>query len=196
LLSTAGRESHWLWSWKFRLFDRHVQFDPRKYGWPWIPDTNSWVVPTAFSILALRGLPRDCGLPDYSLRLSLGISMLHDRSCPGGGWNSGNGLIYGSALGPHADDTAVALLALANEHDDAIVQAGVKWLEVTARGLPASASLALSIIALALHRRSVAHLLDRLLSVSPSSFRNAATLAWVLLASDAAQGSNVAEVAP
>src|SRR5476649_801556 len=42
LLSTAGRESHWLWSWKFRLFDRHVQFDPRKYGWPWITDTNSW----------------------------------------------------------------------------------------------------------------------------------------------------------
>jgi hypothetical protein len=38
--------------------------------------------------------------------------MLLDRACPGGGWNAGNGVVYGTALAPHPDDTAIALLAL------------------------------------------------------------------------------------
>ena len=57
LLNCAGRESNWFWKWKFRTADRHVRFDPDKYGWPWFPDTVSWVVPTAFSILALNQTP-------------------------------------------------------------------------------------------------------------------------------------------
>ena len=61
LLNCAGKESNWFWKWKFRTADRHVRFDPDKYGWPWFPDTVSWVVPTAFSILALNQLPCSCG---------------------------------------------------------------------------------------------------------------------------------------
>ena len=49
LLNCTGKESNWLWKWKFRTTDRHVRFDPEKYGWPWFPDTLSWVVPTAFA---------------------------------------------------------------------------------------------------------------------------------------------------
>jgi hypothetical protein len=45
--------------WKFRTTDRHVRFDPDKFGWPWVPDTNSWVVPTAFAMLA-RGYANVC----------------------------------------------------------------------------------------------------------------------------------------
>ena len=61
LLNCAGKESNWFWKWKFRTADRHVRFDPDKYGWPWFPDTVSWVVPTAFAILALNQLPCSCG---------------------------------------------------------------------------------------------------------------------------------------
>ena len=31
-----------------------MRFDPNKYGWPWFSGTVSWVVPTAFSVLALK----------------------------------------------------------------------------------------------------------------------------------------------
>ena len=32
LLNNNGREGHWFWKWKFRIVDRHVQFNPDKYG--------------------------------------------------------------------------------------------------------------------------------------------------------------------
>src|SRR5690242_19778294 len=45
LIHSRPMEASWLVSLKFRFLDRHVQFDPRKYGWPWVPVTVSWVVP-------------------------------------------------------------------------------------------------------------------------------------------------------
>ena len=127
LLSTAGEESNWFWKWKFRTVDRHVRFDPDKYGWPWVPDTVSWVVPTAFAILALKQLPCTCGgLERVPSRIDCGVQMLLDRACPGGGWNAGNGVVYGEPVAPHADDTAIALLALSDRAQDPVVQAGVR----------------------------------------------------------------------
>jgi hypothetical protein len=38
--------------------------------------------------------------------------MLIDRACPDGGWNAGNGIVLGTALAPHIDTTAIAVLAL------------------------------------------------------------------------------------
>lgn len=106
LSGLRGRESHWLWQWKFRLFDRQVQFDPSKSGWPWIPGTVSWVAPTALSILAYRAWRRD------SPRLVSATAMLLDRACPQGGWNAGNSVVFGVPLEPQPDFTAMALLAL------------------------------------------------------------------------------------
>src|SRR5262245_10016510 len=54
LLRVRGQESHWLARWRYRLFDTKVQFDPGKYGWPWTAGAASWVVPTAYSLMALR----------------------------------------------------------------------------------------------------------------------------------------------
>src|SRR5271157_2487113 len=68
-----------------------ISFDPDKYGWPWFPDTVSWVVPTAFAILALKQLACSCGgLEHVATRIDCGIQMLFDRACPGGGWNAGD----------------------------------------------------------------------------------------------------------
>jgi len=122
LLSSAGKEANWFWKWKFRTADRHVRFDPDKFGWPWFPDTVSWVVPTAFAILALNQLPCSCG--GFELvpsRVHHGVEMLTDRACPGGGWNAGNGVVYGAAVAPHPDDTAIALLALRDRPQDPVV---------------------------------------------------------------------------
>src|SRR5579864_1609687 len=95
LLSSRGRESHWLWKWKFRIADTHVRFDPDKFGWPWMPDTCSWVVPTAFSLLALKQSFVCCPPRDVRFRFTRGVDMLLDRACPNGGWNAGNSVAYG-----------------------------------------------------------------------------------------------------
>ena len=54
LIEERGREAHWFWRWKFKIADRDVRFDPDKYGWPWIPGSASWVIPTAFSVMAIK----------------------------------------------------------------------------------------------------------------------------------------------
>ena len=79
-------------------------------------------------------LPCTCGgLEQFRSRIDCGIQMLLDRACPGGGWNAGNGVVYGEPVAPHADDTAVALLALSDRRTRPIVQAGVDYLERVAR---------------------------------------------------------------
>ena len=54
LYAERGREGHWFWRWKFKTSDRNVRFDPDKYGWPWVTGSASWVIPTAFSIIAIK----------------------------------------------------------------------------------------------------------------------------------------------
>lgn len=185
LLQSAGKESSWFWGWKFRTTDRHVRFDPNKFGWPWQPETNSWVVPTAFAILALNQLPCCWGREHSELRVQRGIEMLLDRACPGGGWNAGNGVVYGVALAPHPDDTAIALLALKNRVDEAAIRESRDWLERIAPTLLAPWSLAWSVLALRAHSRDVDPLVNSLANVVTSvDIQNTATLALVALALD------------
>jgi hypothetical protein len=91
LVAATPGEAFWLWRLKFRTTDTNVRFDPSKYGWGWVSDSVSWVIPTAGAILALeRG--RRLGLirgKEIERRMALGCSMLLDRMCPGGGWNAG-----------------------------------------------------------------------------------------------------------
>lgn len=89
LLHNKGREGHWFWKWKFRTVDRAVQFNPDKFGWPWFPRTVSWVIPTAFSLIALRQLLPGRPTEPVVNRIELGMEMLRDRACPQGGWNAG-----------------------------------------------------------------------------------------------------------
>ena len=114
LVAAEPGEAFWLWRLKFRTTDTNVRFDPSKYGWGWVSDSASWVIPTAGAMLALeRG--RRLGLirgREVERRLVLGCSMLLDRMCPGGGWNAGNSVVYGVALAPHIDATSIALSGL------------------------------------------------------------------------------------
>jgi len=186
LMSCAGKESNWFWKWKFRTADRHVHFDPDKFGWPWFPETISWVVPTAFAVLALNQLPCSCGgLEQVPFRVERGIEMLLDRVCPGGGWNAGNGVVYGVPVAPHPDDTAIALLALRERGTDTVVQSSIQYLERIAPTLTAPWSLAWAILALALYGRPI-DLIYSLLVATPglSSVDDTSTLALVCLALD------------
>ena len=186
LLNFSGRESNWFWKWKFRTADRHVRFDPDKYGWPWFPDTISWVVPTAFSILALNQLACSCGgLANVPFRVERGVEMLLDRACPDGGWNAGNGVVYGTALAPHPDDTAIALLALSDRGQHPIVQNGVQYLERLASTLAAPWSLSWAILALASHQRPIASFRRSLVALPDlASIEDTSTIALICLALD------------
>ena len=192
LLRCRGWESHWLWEWKFRTADRHVRFDPDKFGWPWTPETVSWVVPTAYSLLALKCARGTSEEKLRESRIRRGVEMLYDRMCPGGGWNAGNGVVYGVALAPHPDVTAVALLALQGETSNDSLTASLNWLEGRAESLLAPWSLAWTILALHAIHRPARLWLDRLCNVvGPGETRDCGTLAAVCLALRSASGSGV-----
>jgi hypothetical protein len=192
LLQCRGWESHWLWKWKFRTTDRHVRFDPDKFGWPWTPKTVSGVVPTAYSLLALKCARAISGQKLREFRVRRGTEMLHDRMCPGGGWNAGNGVVYGVALAPHPDATAIALLALRGEPPSDSVTASLDWLERRAQSLHAPWSLAWAILALDAFHLPTHSLLNRLCAViEPALIGDSGTLAAVCLALRSANGSNV-----
>jgi hypothetical protein len=64
----------------------------------------------------------------FNQRVGRGVEMLFDRACPGGGWNAGNGVAFGVPLTPHADVTALALIALQPQHHHRFVRASLDWL--------------------------------------------------------------------
>src|SRR5262249_32946090 len=153
LLGTQGRESHWLMKWRYRTVDRKVQFDPNKYGWPWTVGASSWVVPTAYGLIALQQY-FTCCLPEAAeLRLKKGTAMLFDRACPGGGWNAGNGVVYGEALKPHADVTSLALLALLTQRDHPFVRRSLAWLHTQWERMSSIYGLSWLAMALAAYQR-------------------------------------------
>lgn len=144
LSNLHGRESHWLWQWKFRLFDRQVQFDPAKSGWPWVPGTVSWVAPTALAMLAFQAWSR------RSPRFAAGADMLVDRACPKGGWNAGNSIAFGVELDPHPDFTAMAVLALRDSAHarEGIIRRSLDYLATRLSFCNSPYSLAWAVIAL------------------------------------------------
>jgi squalene cyclase len=150
LVSDLPREAHWIWRWRFRTVDTRVNFDPEKFGWSWAAGTTSWVIPTAFAIIALKR-SRDGNL-DLATRIDHRIDrateMLLDRMCPEGGWNSGNGVVFGVPVAAHLDATAIALLALRSHCRNSKVERGLRWLVRAVRGCPSPYSLAWAIMAL------------------------------------------------
>ena len=205
LLDARGGESNWLWRWKLRTLDNRVQFDPAKFGWSWVSGTISWVIPTAFALIALgqarrRGYNRTAQLVE---RVDLGTSMLLDRMCPGGGWNSGNGVAFGVPLTPHLDATSIALLALRGHEKEQKVQRSLHWLVNRLAGCPSPYSLAWGVLAIAAYRRICPEagksLRDRAeelmrLTEDATSIEDNCTLAVSALALEAVNGDSVFEV--
>ncbi len=195
LLNAKGREASWLWKWKFRTTDTRVHFDPEKFGWPWEPGTCSWVVPTAFALLALKQSFPSCRQGRIAYRINRGVEMLLDRACPNGGWNAGNSVVYAAPMAPHIDATAIALLALRNEPRSELIESSLLWLEQQACLCPSPWSLAWSILALDAYDKPVASFQHRLATlVVPDEICDTATLAVVALGLDCTVSGNPFEV--
>ena len=129
--------------------------------------------------------------------------MLLDRMCPGGGWNSGNGIAFGVPLAPHIDATSIALLALTRHEEEQGVQRSLQWLVNRLAGCPSPYSLAWGVLAIAAYRgisleareglRGRAQELMRL-TENAASIEDNCTLALSALALEAIDGNNVFEV--
>jgi Prenyltransferase and squalene oxidase repeat len=184
LYAERGREGHWFWRWKFKTSDRNVRFDPDKYGWPWVTGSASWVIPTAFSIIAIEQFTVCNRSEELEKRTHLGVEMLLDRACVDGGWNSGNSLVYGVPLRPHVEATAIALLALQDEQRTEMVQESLSWLRQNAASVDSVSSLAWCILTLFVYEEPIGGLRNRLATIigDGRDIRNNATLATALLA--------------
>jgi hypothetical protein len=205
LLNARGREANWLWRRKLRTRDNKVRFDPAMFGWSWVSGTTSWVIPTAIALIALqqarqRGYDKTGRLTE---RINLGTSMLLDRICPGGGWNSGNGVAFGVALAPHIDATSIALLALTGHEKEQGVRRSLRWLVNRLAGCPSPYSMAWGVLATAVYRHSSPEASESLpgraeellrLTEDPASIEDNCTLAVCALALDAINGDNAFKV--
>jgi len=199
LVDARGREANWFWRWKLRTVDKSVSVRPSEVRVEWIEGTTSWVIPTAFSVISLRqihrrGINRTTAVIE---RIHLGIQMLLDRMCPGGGWNAGNGVAFGVPYSPYIDATAIALLALAGHEKEPGVQSSLAWIVKRLPGCPSPYSLAWGILALAAYRgvnREVETTLERAtnelvaLAESDADADDVSTVAVCALALDAVAG--------
>jgi hypothetical protein len=197
-------EASWLVRLKFRLSDRQVRFDPTKFGWAWVAETVSWVVPTSMALITLERAKRQGLISGGELqnRLCLGAEMLLDRACPEGGWNAGNAVVYGVPLRPHIDATALALAALRIHYELPIVRNSVTWI-LNRIDCPAAYSLAWVILAASPYedvRREVSPAVDlaraHLASLveDPSTIEDTSTIALAALALGIETGVNPLEV--
>jgi hypothetical protein len=197
-------EASWLVRMKFRFADQHVRFDPTKYGWPWVPDTVSWVMPTSMTMITLERAKRQ-GLADGSEidnRLRLGTEMLLDRACTGGGWNAGNAFVYGIPLRPQIDATAIALAALRPHYQQPIIRNSLAWL-LSCVECPSPYSLAWLILAVSTYREvrsditpALAAARDRLAALvdDPQGIQDTSTVALAALALGVGPANNPFEV--
>jgi hypothetical protein len=204
LVHCCPLEASWLVRLKFRFSDRQVRFDPTKYGWSWVPDTVSWVVPTSMALITLQRARRRglIGGWEFENRLRLGAEMLLDRACTGGGWNAGNAVVYGVPLRPHIDATAIALAALRLHYQHTIVRNSLTWI-LDCIQCPSAYSLAWLILAVARYRDLRSDVMpaltaarDRLIELvdNPQGIQDTSTIALAALALGVGSTGNPFEV--
>lgn len=175
LTRVRGREAGWFWQWKFRTIDTSVPFDPSAFGWSWVAGTTSWVIPTAFALIALRQAAALNRIDRAAIRerVETGARMLFDRACPGGGWNAGNSVGFGVPYAAYPDATAIALIALNGYEQHPCVGAALSWLLRKISDCGSPYSLAWAILALTSYRHGRADVQN---SIEASSRRLIALL--------------------
>jgi len=182
-VTDKGREGSWFWRYKFKI-DRAVRFRPELYGWPWTEGTCSWVIPTGLMMVALKQYVFCKARTDATARLRLGTQMLLDRSCPDGGWNAGNSVVYGVPLPAHVESTAIALLGLQREADHSLIRAGLQWLESAIGSEKGISSLSWTVLCLAAYGHNFTSVQGRIAALLNGGYEhlNSATLALAILA--------------
>jgi|SRR5579875_587735 len=180
-------EGNLLWRLSLHWRQRHEQIIRQDFslrGWSWTPQTASWVEPTAYVLILLRNIPKGLHPPKADQRIDLAERMLYDRACPGGGWNTGNPLVYGVPGVPRIGPTVWALLALENHQGHEKNIEGIQWLERSYPSICSPASLALANLCLRVYGRNVPSAEPNLRNLYERNqfLKSVPALAWALLA--------------
>lgn len=142
-----------------------IRQDNTLRGWPWTPETFSWVEPTSWCLLALKKAHRAPeGLPVDPAHVAEGERLLIDRVCRSGGWNYGNANVLGDDLSAYVPTTATALLALQDRGADPVVQTGLSYLWENRTSERSGMALALVAICLDVYGRPVGDVHDALVN--------------------------------
>ena len=139
---------------KGKRLDQSTVFrqDNSLQAWPWIDGTFSWVEPTCWCLLVVKKLRKQLGAAADE-RIGVAEAMLRDRACRDGGWNYGSSNVYGQELFPYVSTTALGLMAMQDRAGDPIVTRALQKLEQDFSSEPTPMSLALTAIALSMHKR-------------------------------------------
>lgn len=138
-------------------------------GWSWIPETFSWVEPTAWALLALKKSQGLATAPVERSRLAEAEALLVDRCCVLGGWNYGNSNMFGRELRPYVPTTAIALLALQSLTRGQALDRSLTFLSTAASIERSGYAMSIARIALTVFGRDdsgVAEALDRQVSTT------------------------------
>jgi hypothetical protein len=124
-------------------------------GWPWTPDTFSWVEPTSLCLLVLKHVRRSDASQVIARRVDEGEALLIDRVCATGGWNYGNAVSFGSELPAQVPTTALALIALADKSHLEPVRRSLAFLDAHWPSERSGTALSLALMAVRAHGRAV-----------------------------------------
>ena len=125
-------------------------------GWPWASGSFSWVEPTSYFLIGLKRLRPALSGTNVNERIHQGELMIYDRVCEEGGWNYGNSKVYGEALWPYPDITALALIALQDHPRTEANQKSLEILDKILKDTDSGLALSWSMICFQLYGRSVA----------------------------------------
>jgi hypothetical protein len=84
---------------------------------PWFPGTAGWVVPTAFTILALSSWSGRMPKAGFEQVIHRAQTYLIHRRCSDSGWNHGGSSQRSETAPSYAETTGLGLLALANWYE-------------------------------------------------------------------------------
>ncbi|MEJ2320557.1 MAG: prenyltransferase/squalene oxidase repeat-containing protein [Gemmatimonadales bacterium] len=198
LLGQEGRRSGWLTKLMFLLFPERkvIRLDLDLIGWPWYPNTFSWVEPTSYSLIAVKSLRPDLKGRHARDRIDEAERMILDRVCMGGGWNYGNSKVLGEELWPYPDTTALALIALQDFPRPESLEQSLAALREMVEDRASVLSLALAVLALQLHGRDVSAVRSRLVERFEGERRPADTRSLAFAALAMADGAMPLAVPP
>jgi hypothetical protein len=158
-------------------------------GWPWNPDTFSWVEPTSWCLLALKKAGSGSRSAAAAARIAEAERLLANRTCKAGGWNYGNATVFGQDLRPYVPTTVLGLLALQTRRTDPAVTAALAFLESARAKEDSGMALALTAVVLRVYGRPTGPIEERLAAVIARAEQrgNLQTLAMALYALSGAQ---------
>jgi hypothetical protein len=116
LSAATGLESTTLYRVRQWLTGSQIPPELAAPGWPWMPGSAAWVIPTSLAVLALDRENRLRPAPGLAARIAEGRQFLINRMCKGGGWNHGSVRALGYETSAYPETTGMALAALRGSH--------------------------------------------------------------------------------